>query len=80
MLLYPCNICPLVHPLLYGKTGVNMGIFNFFLFLSQNIDCGSALEPPQNSMRRILMCTHNLCFGEHKKGTFFFFHLKLSFL
>ena len=33
-------------PLLYSKSGV-CGVYLFFLFLLQNIDCGYSLEPPR---------------------------------
>ena len=33
--------------------------FDIFLIFAQNIDCGCTLEPPC----RVLMSTHNLCFG-----------------
>ena len=36
---------PLI-PLLYKKTGLQ-GITIFFIFLIQNIDCGSSFEPPR---------------------------------
>ena len=36
-----------------------VGVYLFFLFLLQNIDCGYSLEPP-----RRLMCTHKLCFEQ----------------
>ena len=44
-------------PLLYSKTGVYL----FFLFSMQKIDCGYSLEQPQ---RAALACTDNQCFEQ----------------
>ena len=44
------------------KPGVYSGI-HFFLFLLQNIDCGSSLEPPHLT-EAVLTCTHDLCFEQ----------------
>ena len=38
------------------------GVYLFFLFLLQNIDCGYSLEPPHTEA--VLTCTHNLCFEQ----------------
>ena len=43
---YPCNVYPLKPRLYIVKLGY-AGVYLFFLFLLQNIDCGYSLEPPQ---------------------------------
>ena len=43
-----------------GKPGY-AGVYLFFLFLLQNIDCGYSLEPPQRGGYNV---THNLCFEQ----------------
>ena len=53
----PCNVYPLEPHLYIAKLGY-AGVYLFFLFLLQNIDCGYSLEPP------LLTCTHNLCFEQ----------------
>ena len=50
----PCNVYPL-EPFYIAKLGY-AGVYLFFLFLLQNIDCVYSLEPPT--------CTHNLCFEQ----------------
>ena len=42
----PCNIYPLEPHFYKGKLGY-AGVYLFFLFLLQNIDCGYSLEPPR---------------------------------
>ena len=42
----PCNKYPLIHHFHIVKLGY-AGVYLFFLFLLQNIDCGYSLEPPQ---------------------------------
>ena len=37
--------------------------FDIFLIFAQNIDCGYTLEPPRRGGSKLLMSTHNLCFG-----------------
>ena len=46
----PCNIYPLKPHFYIAKLGY-AGVYIFFLFLLQNIDCGHS-------------CTHNLCFEQ----------------
>ena len=41
----PCNIQPL-EPDFYITKLWYAGVYHFFLFLLQNIDCGYSLEPP----------------------------------
>ena len=41
----PCNVYPLKHHFYIVKLGY-AGLYLFFLFLLQNIDCGYSLEPP----------------------------------
>ena len=47
------------------------GVYLFFLFLLQNIDCGYTLEPPRRGgfnvcpqSEAVLTCTHNLRFEQ----------------
>ena len=42
----PCNVYPLEHHFYIAKLGF-AGVYLFFLFLLQNIDCGYSLEPPR---------------------------------
>ena len=42
----PCNVCPLKPHFYIVKLGY-AGVYLFFLFLFQNIDCGYSLEPPR---------------------------------
>ena len=42
----PCNVHPLTPHFYIVKLGFT-GVYIFFLFLLQNIDCGYSLEPPQ---------------------------------
>ena len=42
----PCNIYPLIPHFYIAKLGY-AGVYLFFLFLLQNIDCGYSLEPPR---------------------------------
>ena len=42
----PCNIYPLKPHFYVEKLGY-AGVYLFFLFLLQNIDCGYSLEPPR---------------------------------
>ena len=42
----PCNIYPL-KPYFYIEKLGYAGVYLFFLFLLQNIDCGYSLEPPR---------------------------------
>ena len=41
----PCNVYPLEPHFYIAKLGY-AGVYLFFLFLLQNIDCGYSLEPP----------------------------------
>ena len=41
----PCNVYPLIPHFYIAKLGY-AGVYIFFLFLLQNIDCGYSLEPP----------------------------------
>ena len=42
----PCNVYPIEPHFYIVKLGF-AGVYLFFLFLLQNIDCGYSLEPPQ---------------------------------
>ena len=44
----PCNVYPLEPHFYIAKLGY-AGVYLFFLFLLQNIDCGYSLEPPRGS-------------------------------
>ena len=44
----PCNVYPLEPHFYIAKLGY-AGVYLFFLFLLQNIDCGYSLEPPRRS-------------------------------
>ena len=46
MKTYPCNVYPLEPHFYIVKLGY-AGVYLFFLFLLQNIDCGYSLEPPR---------------------------------
>ena len=50
----PCNLYPLIPHFYIAKLGYT-GVYLFFLFLLQNIDCGYSLE---------LTCIHNLWFEQ----------------
>ena len=42
----PCNVYPLIPHFYIEKLGYG-GVYLFFFFLLQNIDCGYSLEPPR---------------------------------
>ena len=42
----PCNVYPLKPHFYIAKLGF-VGVYLFFLFFIQNIDCGYSLEPPR---------------------------------
>ena len=42
----PCNVYPLIPHFCIVKLGY-AGVYLFFLYLLQNIDCGYSLEPPR---------------------------------
>ena len=44
----PCNVYPIEPRFYIAKLGYG-GVYLFFLFLLQNIDCGYSLEPPRRS-------------------------------
>ena len=49
---YPCNIYPLEPHFYIAKLGY-AGVYLFFLFLLQNIDCGYSLEPPRRGSSNV---------------------------
>ena len=66
----PCKVYPLKPHFFIVKLGYT-GVYLFFLFLLQNIDCGYSLEPPQRGgsnvylqCEAVLTSTHNLCFEQ----------------
>ena len=46
MKICPCNVYPPEPHFYIAKLGY-AGVYLFFLFLLQNIDCGYSLEPPR---------------------------------
>ena len=54
----PCNVYPLEHHFYIAKLGY-AGVFLFFLFLLQNIDCGYSLEPPRRRVPTIYILSKN---------------------
>ena len=48
----PCNEYPLKPHFYIVKLGY-AGVYLFFLFLLQNIDCGYSLEPPRKNKKNI---------------------------
>ena len=59
----PCKEYPLKPHFYIVKLGF-AGVYLFFLFLLQNIDCGYSLEPLGEA---VLTCTHNLCFEQKQE-------------
>ena len=56
----PCNVYPLEPHFYIVKLGF-AGVYLFFLFLLQNIDCGYLFNRLSEA---VLTCTHNLCFEQ----------------
>ena len=56
----PYNVYPLEPQFYIEKLGF-AGVYLFFLFLFQNIDCGYSLEPPRRGGSNVY---HNLCFEQ----------------
>ena len=48
----PCNVYPLIPHFYIAKLGY-AGVYLFFLFLLQNIDCGYSLEPPRRGGSKV---------------------------
>ena len=63
----PFNVYPPEPHFYIAKLGY-AGVYIFFLFLLQNIDCGYSLEPPE----AVLTSTHNLCFEQKIRKISFF--------
>ena len=85
----PCNEYPLKPHFYIVKLGY-AGVYLFFLFLLQNIDCGYSLEPPRRGGSNeypqsmfwrgaVLTCTHNLCFEQKKEKYQNFFDENFNF-
>ena len=54
-------------------SGVYM--YQFFIYLLQNIDCGYSLESPRRGVSNVhIMCTYNLCFEQKTNSTEIFFN------
>ena len=60
-----CNIYPLI-PHFYKAKMRYVGVYLFFLFLLQNIDCGYSLEPPRLGVPKINVLS------TYVKNNFFF--------
>ena len=56
----PCDVYPLEPHLYIQKFGF-AGVYIFFLFLLQNIDCGYSLEPPARRFLRV----STICFEQN---------------
>ena len=65
---FPCHIYPLLPHFYIAKLGY-AGVYLFFLFLLQNIDCGYSLEPPRPAKIRKIKkkSTENFQFIQHRK-------------
>ena len=63
MITCPCNVYPFEPHFYIEKLGY-AGVYLFFLFLLQNIDCGYSLNRLGEA---VLTCTHKLCFEQKKK-------------
>ena len=61
----PCNVYPLKPNFYIAKLGY-AGVYLFFLFLLQNIDCGGGGGGRGGGglAEAVLTCTHNLCFEQ----------------
>ena len=56
----------------YKNDNFQMKMFDTFLILAQNIDCGYTLEPPliRTASPAVLTSTHNLCFRTKIKNVY----------
>ena len=63
----PCNVYPLEPHFYIAKLGYP-GVYLFFLFLLQNIDCGYLLEPPHLGGSNVLFLSN--CDLHNKKDNF----------
>ena len=52
---YPCNVFRLIPDFYIAKLGYK-GVYLFFLFLLQNIDCGYSFEPPRRKISTFFYC------------------------
>ena len=68
-----CNEHPLTPHFYIVKLRIT-GVYIFFLFLLQNMDCGYSLEPPQ----AVLMCTYNQSFEQKEEKHIKKNHLKMN--
>ena len=48
----PCDVYPIEHHFYIEKLGF-AGVYLFFVFLLQNIDCGYSLEPPRQGSSNV---------------------------
>ena len=73
----PCNVYPLNPTFYIAKLGY-AGVYIFFLFLLQNIDCGYSLEPPHQGGSNAY--PHSIFFSKNKKNIKFFSAENFKFL
>ena len=76
----PCNVYPLEPHFYIEKLGF-VGVYLFFLFLLQNIDCGYSLEPPRRGGSNVY--PQSMFWSKNKKNIqkfllklFIFYNLK----
>ena len=72
----PCNVYPLEPHFYITKLGY-AGVYLFFLFLLQNIDCGYSLEPPRRGGSNVYPQT---MFWAKISKNLKFFHRNFQFL
>ena len=56
--LFQCNLYPLIPHFYNSKLGY-AGVYLFFLFLLQNLDCGYSIEPPQRGSSSVYVLSKN---------------------
>ena len=72
----PCNEYPLNPHFYIAKLGY-AGVYLFFLFLLQNIDCGYSLEPPRRGGSNVY--PQSMSLSINKKNINFFYCENLHF-
>ena len=65
----PCNVYPLEPHFYIAKLGF-AGVYLFFLFLLQNIDCGYSLELPHRGSSNVY--PQSMFLSKNRKNIFFF--------
>ena len=71
----PCNVYPLEPHFYIAKLGY-AGVYLFFLFLLQNIDCGYSLEPPRRGGSNVY--PQSMFASKNKKNNIHIFLMKCS--